>query len=97
MPEGLGGRKRVAFEFSGMDDLRGDGVGGEGGQQEMRHATAGGEGNGDREHGSGAIHGQSSLVSFFVTRCYAANPLLTRRPSVAVLSAPRKDRSYQME
>src|SRR5436309_287550 len=39
---GVGGRKRVAFEIAGMDDLRADGVGGKRRPHEMRHGAASG-------------------------------------------------------
>src|SRR3982074_3329927 len=62
---GVGGRYRVAFEFAGMDDLRGDGIGGKGGTQQMRDAATGGKGGGDRQSGSDAIHGWSSRFVVF--------------------------------
>ena len=64
MPLAAAGLMRVAFQFAGADDLRGDVVGGERRPQEMGDAAAGGKGNGKRKRGGNAIYGQSSLWGF---------------------------------
>ena len=48
MPPALAGAERVAFEFAGVDDLRGDVLGGDGRTEQMGDAATGGKGGGER-------------------------------------------------
>ena len=48
MPPALAGAERVAFQFAGVDDLRGDVLGGDRRTQQMGDAATGGKSGGER-------------------------------------------------